>query len=192
MLKTTTKWKKLTTWWSWACSPQTYWCLRIDNVNRPVTSTSTNQRIVHVLITYPATPLPYLAFKNALLKPFSGLGFWGAWATCLLAWSYNKPFSAPNSDISVLFGLTCVTHTNLRSVTYPMLDEQRAQNLQQAHPNHMSTLPGAPDWGTGLGGLKHLWGCGSELPEKGNQTDGDLQGSWRNWTSFVVIWCRIW
>ena len=31
--KITTKWKKLTTWWVWACSPQTYCCLRIDNVN---------------------------------------------------------------------------------------------------------------------------------------------------------------
>ena len=31
--KTTTKWQKLTTWWSWACSPQTYWRLRIDKVH---------------------------------------------------------------------------------------------------------------------------------------------------------------
>ena len=31
MLKATTKWKKLTTWW--APSPQTYWHLRIANVN---------------------------------------------------------------------------------------------------------------------------------------------------------------
>ena len=29
-----TKWKQLTTWWPWACSPQTYGYLpRIDNVN---------------------------------------------------------------------------------------------------------------------------------------------------------------
>ena len=28
--KTTTKWKKLTNWWLWAHSPQTYWSLRID------------------------------------------------------------------------------------------------------------------------------------------------------------------
>ena len=31
--KTATKWKKLTTWWPWALSPQTYWSLRIDNVD---------------------------------------------------------------------------------------------------------------------------------------------------------------
>ena len=34
-------------------SPQTFWRLRIDNVNCPVTSTSINERIVHELITYP-------------------------------------------------------------------------------------------------------------------------------------------
>ena len=33
------------------------------------TSPSTNQRIVHKLITYPGTPLHHLAFKNVLLKP---------------------------------------------------------------------------------------------------------------------------
>ena len=31
--RTPTKWKVLTTWWPWACSPQTYRCLRMDNVN---------------------------------------------------------------------------------------------------------------------------------------------------------------
>ena len=54
--------------------PQTYWCLRIDKVNQPVTSPLTNQIIVHKMITYPATHLPHLAFKNALLKPFGKFG----------------------------------------------------------------------------------------------------------------------
>ena len=31
--KTSTKWKTVTTWWLWACSPQVTWSLRIDNVN---------------------------------------------------------------------------------------------------------------------------------------------------------------
>ena len=35
---------------------------------------STNQRIVHELITYPGTPLPHLAFKNASLKPIREFG----------------------------------------------------------------------------------------------------------------------
>ena len=30
--KTTTKWKKLATWWSWTHSSQTFWSLRIDNI----------------------------------------------------------------------------------------------------------------------------------------------------------------
>jgi len=29
--KSTTKWKKLTTWWSWTHSSQTFWSLKIDN-----------------------------------------------------------------------------------------------------------------------------------------------------------------
>ena len=32
-----------------------------------------SQRIVHELTTYPETPLPHLAFKNALQKPFGEL-----------------------------------------------------------------------------------------------------------------------
>ena len=43
MLKTATKWKKLTTWWSCAWSHQTFWCLRTDKVNCPVISTSTRE-----------------------------------------------------------------------------------------------------------------------------------------------------
>ena len=50
-------------------SPQTYWHLRIENINHLVTSTLTNQRTV--------TLLSHLAFKNALLKPFWESGvFW--------------------------------------------------------------------------------------------------------------------
>ena len=50
--------------------PQSYWHLRIDNVNPSVTTPSTNQRIMCKLISYPATSLFHLAFKNVLLKPF--------------------------------------------------------------------------------------------------------------------------
>lgn len=32
ILKSTTTWKKLSAWWSWPHSPQTYWSLRINNV----------------------------------------------------------------------------------------------------------------------------------------------------------------
>lgn len=39
----------------------------------------------------------------------------------------------------------------------------------------MPTLPEAP-LGSGLGGLKHLWGCGSELPERETETDGKSTG----------------
>ena len=87
-------------------SPQTYRRLRMDNVNPCDTAPSINQRIMHKLITHPETPFPHLAFKNALLKPSGEFGVLGARAIRLLAWPLNKPFSAPNSDVLVLFGLT--------------------------------------------------------------------------------------
>ena len=40
-----------------------------------------------------------------------GTGVFKAWVICLLAWPCNKPFSAPNSDVLVLFGLiVCWAH----------------------------------------------------------------------------------
>jgi len=64
MLETTTKWKELATWWSWAHGPQIYWCLRIDEVSHPVTSPWTNQK----MCTRHSHTLLHLAFGNALLK----------------------------------------------------------------------------------------------------------------------------
>ena len=65
-----TQWKILTTWWPWACSPQAYASLRIDNADPHDTvllpHLPTNQRTVHELIIYPETPFLHLAFKNAL------------------------------------------------------------------------------------------------------------------------------
>ena len=69
--KTTTKWKKLATWWPWALSPQTYWRLRIDSVN-PCNKAPLclRQPITELYRSWSQTrgPPPYLAFKNALLK----------------------------------------------------------------------------------------------------------------------------
>ena len=63
---------KLTTCWLWTCSsPQISWCLRIDNVNCSATSTSTNQRIVHELITHPGMPLLPLPLKMLCWSPLS-------------------------------------------------------------------------------------------------------------------------
>ena len=53
--ETTTKWKKLTTWWPWAYRPQTYWHLRIDvlaSLTSPVSSPSTSQSTMHELFTH--------------------------------------------------------------------------------------------------------------------------------------------
>ena len=52
--------------------------------------------------------LPHLAFKSALLKPFEEFGTFWARDTHLLAWIYDEPFSAPNSDISVCLASLCI------------------------------------------------------------------------------------
>ena len=69
--KTTTKWKKLATWWSWTHSSQTFWSLRIDNItlcdstqlphHQPENCAQADHK--------PWDPLHHLAFKNVLLKP---------------------------------------------------------------------------------------------------------------------------
>ena len=50
--------------------------------------------------------LPHLAFRRAFLKAFREFGAFWAQATSLHAQPFNKSFSAPNSNISILFGLT--------------------------------------------------------------------------------------
>ena len=71
--RTTTKWKKLTTWRPWAHSPQTYWSLRTDNVNPCDTALLPHHQPIRELCTSWShtlgCSLPHLAFKNVLLKP---------------------------------------------------------------------------------------------------------------------------
>ena len=64
--KTTTKWEKLTTWWSWAHRPQTYQGLRIDNV-----------------IPAPALTWP---LKMLCWNPSESLGFLSTSCPGCLAW----------------------------------------------------------------------------------------------------------
>ena len=69
---------------------QTYWCLRIDNVNPCDTALLPHHqpiRIAYGLITYPGIPFPHLAFKNALLKPMGSSGFLSTSCPRLLVWS---------------------------------------------------------------------------------------------------------
>ena len=130
---------------------------------------------MHMLITCPVNPLSYWPLKMLCETP--GVQSFGR---------HEPPNSVPGPTMNpsllqtpgfrYCLASSCVRHTNLHSATHPKWDEQTAQNLQQAHPHCMPTPPEAL-LGTGLGGLKHLWGCGPELPEKGNQTDDNLHGS---------------
>lgn len=67
--KSTTKGKKLTTWWSGEHSSQSYWCLRVDNVY-PCDSALWPH---YLPIRERDAPSP-LAFKITLLKPFGECG----------------------------------------------------------------------------------------------------------------------
>ena len=48
----------------------------------------------------------HLAFKRAFLKAFREFRLFRQWNSHLLAWPCNKLFSAPNSNVSVLFHFT--------------------------------------------------------------------------------------
>ena len=80
---------------------------------RSATSPSANQRIVHSLITNSMTRIPHPAFKGALLKPLGSSEVLRVEATHLLAWPCNKPFSAPNSSISLCLASLSIRHMNL-------------------------------------------------------------------------------
>ena len=84
--KTPTKWKKLTTWWPWACSPQTYWCLRIDNVNPCYLTISQSEscaRADHLPWDSSSLTLP---LKMLCWDPLGSLGFLSINRLGLLVW----------------------------------------------------------------------------------------------------------
>lgn len=80
-------------------------------------------------------PVPDLARKSALLNLFGEFGNLGAWAAYLLAWPHNKPFSAPQSNISVCLASVWVKHMNLFEVTLsvPPADDDAEAVVHGAH-----------------------------------------------------------
>ena len=79
----------------------------------PVTSPPTNQKKV----THPAALTPNFAYKNFSLKTVGEFGVFEHKPPVPLAWPYNKPFSALNSDISVCLASLYIGHTNFCLVT---------------------------------------------------------------------------
>ena len=89
--------------------PQASWNLRIDKVKHCDTTLlphhkPTKELCKIYLIMYLAT-FPSLTWllKMLCLKPFRELGIFKAWVAHLLAWPCNKPSSAPNSKILVVW-----------------------------------------------------------------------------------------
>ena len=87
--KTTTKWKKLIPRWSWACSPQTYWPLRIDHPQSIRESwLSWAHTLRHPSLSWPLKRLCWNSLRSS--------GCLGHEPPLSLAQSCNKPFSASN------------------------------------------------------------------------------------------------
>ena len=100
--KASTKWKKLTTWWPWARSPQTYWSLRISNVNPCDTGQFPHHQPIRDLCTnwsYTLQLPPPPWFRNATLKPLGEFGLY----ECSLP---PTPCNAPAINMALCFTTT--------------------------------------------------------------------------------------
>ena len=100
--------------------PQSYWHLRIDNVNPSVTTPSTNQRIMCKLTSYPATSLFHLAFKNVLPKPFREFELFSALAVLDSPSSAYNKLPSPQSSVSRL-PLLCMRRVDPSLVGNPTM-----------------------------------------------------------------------
>lgn len=116
VLKTTTKWKKLTTWWSWVLSSQNCWHLRIDN-DLPVTSPSTSQIICGGADDRSCNSSLTLTLKMLCWNFSRSWGLGDMSRLSLSPWPCNKPFTAPND--SICLASLCVKHAHLHLVTTP-------------------------------------------------------------------------
>ena len=74
--------------------------------HRPVTSPPSNQKKV----THPAALASDFAYKNNFLKTIGEFMFLEHELPILLAWPFNRPFSAPNSDVRFVWP-HCVSGT---------------------------------------------------------------------------------
>ena len=81
--------------------------------HRPVTLPPANQKKV----THPAALTPNFAYKNISPQTIRESVVFEHEPPLLLAWSCNKPFSAPNSDVLIYLASMCIGHVNLCSVT---------------------------------------------------------------------------
>ena len=121
MLETTTKWENLTIRWPWAQSLQTHWCLGIANVNLRDTALLSHRQPIRKSCTSRSHTLgcPSLTLPLKMLwwNPSGSSDFLEHESLVLLARPCNRPFSAPNSDVSCCLASLCVRHTNLCLVT---------------------------------------------------------------------------
>ena len=110
----------LTTWWTWACSPQASWSLKIDSVNPWDTAQWPHHQPIRELCTSRSQTLgcPSLTWASRMFcwNPTGSSGILSTSCPALLACPCNKYFSLPNSDVSVYLASLCIGYTNLHSV----------------------------------------------------------------------------
>ena len=95
--KTTTKWKKLTTW-LWAHNPETYWHLRTDNDN-----------------CYDTTLLPHhqpskelcMNWSHALWHPLPAPSSPTTWPLKMLSWNHSRSSEFPGHKSPILLAWPC-------------------------------------------------------------------------------------
>ena len=99
----------------------------------PVTSPSTNQKkIIHPCRFYfkCSNVLLQKIFFPQTIREF---GISEHQPPTLLAWPYNKPFSAPNLDILVCMTSLCIGHMNLHLLTVPAIREGKTPQRHSGH-----------------------------------------------------------
>ena len=111
-------------------------CLRFLG-HHPVTSPPINQKKA----THPAALPQNLPLKILPSNPSESLGFFLSMScSCSLLGPCNKPFSAPNSDISVCLASLCIGHTKLGSTTFSVTIVSNFSSV----PFSLSSPPGIP------------------------------------------------
>ena len=111
--------------------------------------------------------LPHIYYKKPLLKAFEKFAVFKKWVTHLLAWPCNKPFSVPNANVLLLFGLILhwahrlafsVTHYMDRTLRWIFKSPRITLAMWQCHWQK-KWLQKAKSQCVELNGISFKWAC---------------------------------
>ena len=117
-LRSPPRWRMVTSGWKQACGLQTGWNQTADDWDsRNTTQLPPHQTIRGRSHTLQLSPQPNFAYKNSSPKTIREFGSFKHELSILLSWPCNKPFSIPNSNISVCLASVCIWHMNFSWTT---------------------------------------------------------------------------